>query len=196
MKWSWLKKSHGAAFWNDFVVQSLRCVQVFATPWTTACQASLSFTNSQSFLKLMSTELVMLSNHLIYCHPLLLLPSVFPSIRVFSTESAFSIRCPKYWSFSFSISPSDEYSWLISFRIDWLDPLAVQGTLKSLPQHYSSKASVLSTQPSLWSNSHIQTWPLEKPTLILKHDYWLYLTIRPLSYSLMFCIIKWITYSL
>ena len=137
------EKSHGAAFWNDFVVQSLSCVQVFATPWTTACQASLSFTNSQSFLKLMSIELVMLSNHLIYCHPLLLLPSIFPSIRVFSTESAFSIRWPKYWSFSFSISPSDEYSRLISFRIDWLDPLAVQGTLKSLPQHYSSKASVL-----------------------------------------------------
>ena len=104
------EKSHGAAFWNDFVVQSLSCVQVFATPWTTACQASLSFTNSQSFLKLMSIELVMLSNHLIYCHPLLLLPSIFPSIRVFSTESAFSIRWPKYWSSSFSISPSDEYS--------------------------------------------------------------------------------------
>ena len=137
------EKSHGAAFWNDFVVQSLSCVQVFATPWTTACQASLSFTNSQSFLKLMSIELVMLSNHLIYCHPLLLLPSIFPSIRVFSTESAFSIRWPKYWSSSFSISPSDEYSRLISFRIDWLDPLTVQGTLKSLPQHYSSKASVL-----------------------------------------------------
>ena len=166
------EKSHGAAFWNDFVVQSLSCVQVFATPWTTACQASLSFTNSQSFLKLMSIELVMLSNHLIYCHPLLLLPSIFPSIRVFSTESAFSIRWPKYWSSSFSISPSDEYSRLISFRIDWLDPLTVQGTLKSLPQHYSSKASVLQrsaffmvqlSYPNMTpgkTNTYIETWLL------------------------------------
>ena len=167
-----IEKSHGAAFWNDFVVQSLSCVQVFATPWTTACQASLSFTNSQSFLKLMSIELVMLSNHLIYCHPLLLLPSIFPSIRVFSTESAFSIRWPKYWSSSFSISPSDEYSRLISFRIDWLDPLTVQGTLKSLPQHYSSKASVLQrsaffmvqlSYPNMTpgkTNTYIETWLL------------------------------------
>ena len=112
-------KSQGAAFWNGFVVQSLSCVQVFATPSTTACQASLSFTNSQSFLILMSIELVMLSTHLIYCHPLLLLTSIFPSVRVFSSESALSIRWPKYWSFSFSTSLSNEYPGLMSFRIDW-----------------------------------------------------------------------------
>ena len=125
------------------VVQALSCVWLFATPWTTACQASQSFTNSQSLLKLMSIKLMMPSNHLILCHPLLLLPSIFPSIRVFSTESALYVRWPKYWSFSFSISPSNVYSGLISFRIDWLDLLAVQGTLKSLLQHCSSKASVL-----------------------------------------------------
>ena len=113
------------------------------TPWTAAHQASLSITNSQSLLKLMSIESVMPSNHLILCHPLLLPPSMFPSIRVFSNESLLRIRWPKYWSFSFSISPSHEYSGLISFRIDWLDLLAVQGTLKSLLQHHSSKASVL-----------------------------------------------------
>ena len=113
------------------------------TPRTTAHQASLSFIISQSLLKLMSIESVMPSNHLIFCHPLLLLPSIFPSIRVFSSESALCIRWPKYWSFSFSISPSDEYSGLISFRIDWFDLLAVQGTLKSLLQHHSSKASIL-----------------------------------------------------
>ena len=113
------------------------------TPWTVACQASLSITNSQTLLKLMSMESVMPSNHLILCHPLLLLPSIFPSIRVFSDESVLHIRWPKYWSFSFSISPSNEYSGLISFMIDWLDLLAVQGTLKSLLQHYSSKASIL-----------------------------------------------------
>ena len=113
------------------------------TPRTAAHQASLSFTNSQSLLKLMSIESVMPSNHLILCHLLLLLPSVFPSIKVFSTESAFHIRGPKYWSFSFSISPSSEYSELISFRTDWLDLLAVQGTLKSLLQHHNLKASVL-----------------------------------------------------
>ena len=113
------------------------------TPWTTAHQASLSFTNSCSLLTLMSIELVMPSNHLILCHPLLLLPSVFPSIRVFSSESVLCIRWPKYWNFSFSISPSNEYSGLISFRMNWLDLLAVQGTLKSLLQHHSSKASVL-----------------------------------------------------
>ena len=114
----------------------------FATPWTAACQASLSFTISQSFLRLMSIESVMPSNHLILCHPLLLPPSVFPSVRVCSNESVFCIRWPNYWSFSFSISPSNEYSGLISFRIDWLDLLAVQGTLKSLLQHHSSKASI------------------------------------------------------
>ena len=116
--------------------------QLFAIP-TAAHQASLSITNSQSLLKLMSIELVMPSNHLILCHPLLLLPSIFPSIRVFSNESVLCIRWPKYWSFSFSTSPSNEHSRLISFRIDWLDLLAVQGTLKSLLQHHSSKASVL-----------------------------------------------------
>ena len=113
------------------------------TPWTIACQASLSITNSQSLLKLMSFESVMPSNHLILFHPLLLPPSIFPSIRVFSNELALPIRWPKYWSFSFSIRPSNEYSALISLRIDWLDLLAVQGTLKSLLQHHSSKASIL-----------------------------------------------------
>ena len=114
-----------------------------ATPWTVARQASLSIANSWSLLKLMSIESVMPSNHLIFCHPLLLLPSFFPSIRVFSKESVLHIRWPKYWSFSFSISPFSEYSGLISFRMDWLDLLAVQGTLKSLLQHHSSKASIL-----------------------------------------------------
>ena len=113
------------------------------TPWTVARQASLSITNSRSLLKLMSTETVMPSNHLILCHPLLLLPSIFPSSRVFSNESVLCIRWPKYWSFSFSISPSNEYSGLISFRKDWLDLPAVQGILKSLLQHHSSKASIL-----------------------------------------------------
>ena len=113
-------------------VQSLSRVQLFATPWTIARQASLSIIDSWSLLKLPSSELVMPSNHLILCHPFLLLPSIFPSIRVFPNESALHIRWPKYWSFSFSISPSNEYSGLISFRIDWLDLLAVQGTLKSL----------------------------------------------------------------
>ena len=124
-------------------VQSLSRVQLFATPWTAACQASLSITNSRSLLKLMSIESVMPSNHFILCRPLLLLPSICPSIRVFSNESALCIRWPKYWSFSFSISPSNEYSGLISFRIDRFDLLAVQGTLKSLLQHHSSKASIL-----------------------------------------------------
>ena len=124
-------------------VQSLSRVQLFATPWTAAHQASLSITNSWSWLKLTSIESVMPSNHLILCHPLLLLPSVFPSIRVFSNESALRIRWPKYWSFSFNISPSNEHSGLISFRMDWLDLLVVQGTLKSLLQHHSSKASIL-----------------------------------------------------
>ena len=124
-------------------VHSLSSVRLFATPWTTAHQASLTITNSQSLLKLMSIESVMSSNHLILCCPLLLLPSIFPSIRVFSNESVLRIRWPKYWSFSFSISSSNEYSGLISFRKDWLDLLAVQGTLKSLLQHHTSKASIL-----------------------------------------------------
>ena len=113
------------------------------TPWTAACQVSLSITKSWSLLKLMSIELVMSFNHLIFCHPLLLLPSIFSSIRVFSNESVLHIRWPKYWSLNFSISPSNEYSRLISFRMVWLDLLAVQGTLKSLLQHHSSKASIL-----------------------------------------------------
>ena len=124
-------------------VQLLSRVRLFATPWTPAHQASLSVTNSQSPPKPVCIESVMPSNHLILYHPLLLLPSVFPSIRVFSNESALCIRWPKDWSFSFSISPSNEYSGLISFRLDWLDLLVVQGTLKSLLQHHSSKASIL-----------------------------------------------------
>ena len=123
-------------------VQSLSNVILFVTPWTAACQAALSITNSWSLLKLMSIESVMLSNHLILC-PLLLLHSFFPSIRVFSSESALRIRWPKYWSFSFNISPSNEHSGLISFRKDWLDLFAAQRTLKSLLQHHSSKASIL-----------------------------------------------------
>ena len=124
-------------------VQSLSHVHLFVIPWNAACQASLSITNSQNLLKLMSIESVMPSNHLILCHPLLLLPSIFPSITVFSNESDLCSRWPKYWSFSFSISPSKEHSGLISFRMDWLDLLAVQGTLKSLLQHHTSKASIL-----------------------------------------------------
>ena len=124
-------------------IQSLSHVQLFATPWTAACQPSLSITNSQSLFKLMCIESVMPFNHLILCCPLLLPPSLFPSIRVFSNESALHIRWPKYWSCSFSISPSNEYSGLLSFRMDLLDLLAVQGTLKSLLQHHSSKASIL-----------------------------------------------------
>ena len=119
------------------VVQLVSHVQLFATPWTATCQASLSFSISQSLLKLMSIECLLSSNHLILCHPLLLLPSIFPSISIFSNESALHIRWPKYWSFSFSISPSNEYSGLISFKIDWFGLLAVLGTLKSLLQHHS-----------------------------------------------------------
>ena len=125
------------------VVQSLSCVWLFATPWTAACQASLSITDSRSLLKLMSIESVIPSNHLILCHLLLLLPSIFLSFRVFSNESVLPIMWPKYWSFSFSVSFSNEYSGLISFRIDWLDLLAIQRTVKSLLQHHSSKASIL-----------------------------------------------------
>ena len=123
--------------------QSLRHVRLFATPWTAEHQASLSITNSQSLPKLMSIESVMPSNHLILCHPLILLPSIFPNIRVFSNESALCIRWPKYWNLSFNISPSNEHPGLISFRTDWLDLLAVQGTLKSLLQNHSSKTPIL-----------------------------------------------------
>ena len=124
-------------------VQSFSCVWLFATPWIAACQASLSITNSRSSPKLMSIESVMPSSHLILCHPLLFLPPFPPSIGVFSNESTLHMRWPKYWSFSFSISPSNEYPGLIFFRMDWLDLLAVQGTLKNLLQHHSSKASIL-----------------------------------------------------
>ena len=141
-------------------VQFSHSVQLFATPWTAARQASMSITNSQSLLKLISIESVMPSNHLILCCPLLP-PSKFPSIRVFSSESVLHIRCPKYWSFSFNISPSNEHPGLISFRIDWLDLLAVQGTLKSLLQHHSSKASTLQRSAFFYS-----------PILTSIHDYW------------------------
>ena len=137
-------------YWNDNIIsslQSLSHVQLFVTPWTTASQASLFITNSQSLLKLISIKSVMPSNHLILCRPLLLLPSIFPSIRFFSNESVLCIRWPKYWSFSFSISPSNEYSGLISFRMNWLDLLAVQEILRSLLQHHSSKASILRHSP-------------------------------------------------
>ena len=149
-------------------VQSLCRVRLFVTPRTTARQASLSISNSQSSPKPMSIELVMPSSHLILCHPLLLLPSIFPSIRVFSNESAFCIRWPKYWSFSFNISPSNEHPGLISFRIDWLALLAAQGILKSLLQHHSSKASILQcsaffivqlSHPSIvWDVFSLSTW--------------------------------------
>ena len=129
--------------YNICIVQLLSHVRLFVTPQTAVCQASLSITNSWSLLKLMSIESVMPSNHFFLCRPLLLLPSVFPSIRVFSNESVLPIRWPKYWSFSFSISPSSEYSRLISFRMDWLDLLAIEGTLKSLVQNHSSKPSIL-----------------------------------------------------
>ena len=144
-------------------VQSLNCVWFFVTPWITAHQASLSITNSQSSPKLMSIELVMPSSHLILCCPLLLLPPIPPSIRVFSNESTLLMRWPKYWSFSLSISPSNEHPGLVSFRMDCLDLLAAQGTLKSLLQRHSSKASILWHSVFLESNSHIHTWPLEKP---------------------------------
>ena len=138
-----MKGSSTSLFIKFSSVQSLSCVQLFATLRTAARQASLSITNSQSLLKWMSIESVTPSNHLIPCHLLLLLPSIFPSIGVFPSESVLHIRWPKDWSFSFSISPSNEYSGLVSFRMDWLDLLAVQGTLESLLQHHSSKASFL-----------------------------------------------------
>ena len=137
------------------------------TPWKAACQASLSITNSWSSLKLISIESVMPCNHLILCCPLLLPPSIFPSIRVFSNESALHIRWPKYWSFSLRISPSNEYSGLISFRMDWMDLLAVQVTLKSLLPHQGSKASILRISAFFIVPSHIHTWLVEKPKLWL-----------------------------
>ena len=143
---SWLQSPSAVIFRSD---QSFSRVQLFATPWIAARQAFLSITNCWSLLKLMSTESVMPSNRLILCHPFLLPPSIFPSIRVFSNESTLSIRWPKYWSFSYNISPSNEHPGLISFRMDWLDLLAVQGTLKSLLQHHSSKASILQCSASL-----------------------------------------------
>ena len=142
-------------------VQLLSPVQLFVTPWTTGRQISLSITNSWSLLKLMSIESVMPSNHLIFCRPLLLTPSIFPNIRVFSNGSVLHMKWPKYWSFSFSISSSNEYSGLIPFRIDWLDLLTVQGTLKSLLQHHSSKASILRCSALFYG-----------PTLTSIRDYW------------------------
>ena len=139
-------------------IQSLNCVRLFVTPWTAACKASLSVTNSQNLLKLTFIELVMPSNHLMLCHSLFLPPSIFPSIRVFSSESVLHIRWPKCWSFNFSISLSSEYSGLISFRIDSLDLLAIQGILKSLLQHKNINSLALSFPYS--------------PTLTSIHDYW------------------------
>ena len=146
--------------WGFVVVQSPRCSQLFSTPWTAAHQPSLSFTISQSVLKFMSIESEVPSNHLILCHPLLLLPSIFPNIRVFSSESVLCIRWPKYWSF-FSISPSNEYLGFISFRILWFALLAVQGTLKSLPQH-----------PHFKSISSLVLSLLYSPPFTFIHDYW------------------------
>ena len=162
--------SHGPDFTSISMeegssVQLLSHVQLFASPWIAACQASLSITSSQSLLKLMSIKSVMPSNHLILCHPLLLPPSVFPSIRVFSNESVLHIRWPKYWSFSFSISPSNEHSGLITSRMDWLDLLAVQGTLKSLPQHHSSKASILGRSAFFIVQLSHPYMTMEKPQL-------------------------------
>ena len=145
-------------------VKLLSRVWLFAIPWTAAHQVSLSITSFWSLLKLMSIESVMPSNHLILCRSLLLPPSIFPSIRVSSNQSVLHIRWLKYWSFSFGISPSNEYSGLISFRMDWLDLFAVQGTLKSLLKHHSSKASILQCSAFIKSNSHIHTWLLKKPS--------------------------------
>ena len=154
------------------VVFSCSVASDSVTPWTAAHQASLLSTVSLSLLKFMSIESVTLSNHLILCHYLLLLPSIFPSIRVFSNESALRIKCLKYWSFSFSISPSSEYSGLISFRVDWFDLFEIQGLSRVFSSTTVWKQQFFGVQPSLWSDSHIHTWLLEKPYL------WLY---RPLS---------------
>ena len=155
--------SQGLPKWQSSV-QWLSCVQLFGTPWIAACQVSLFITNSWSSLRLASIKSVMPSSHLILCRLLLLLPPNLPSIKVFSNESTFHMRWPKYWNFSFSIIPSKEIPGLISFRMDWLDVLAVQGTLKSLLQHHSSNTSILWHSAKLsQSNSHIRTWLLEKP---------------------------------
>ena len=164
-------------------VQLLCCVQLFATPWSAACQASLSITNSQNLLKLVSIESVISSNHLILCRPLLFPSSIFPSIRVFSNESFLCIRWPEYWLFSFSISPSNEYSELISFKINWFDLLAIQGTLKIFPNTTVQKYHFFSPQPSLWSNSHIHTWLLKEPQLWLLSAW----TFGPLSTEWYLC---------
>ena len=170
-------------------VQSLSRGRLFVTPWIAACQASLSITNSQSLLKLMPIESVMPSSHLILCHPLLLLPSMFPSIRVFPNESALHIRWPKYWSFSFSISPFNEHPGLVSFRMDWLDLLAVQGTLKSLLQHHSSKVSILLCSAFfLVQLSHPymttgKTIALTRQTFVVKGPTWTYFLICCLGWS-------------
>ena len=145
---------------NSSSVQLLNCVRLFATPCTAACQASLNITNSRSLLKLMSFESVMPSNHIILCHSLLLPPSIFLSNRVFSNESVLRIRWPKYWSFSFSISPSSEYWGLISFRIDWFDPLAVQGL------------SRVFSNTTVQKHQFLSSWLLYSPTLTSIHDYW------------------------
>ena len=156
------------ALWSStvhaVVVRLLSCVQLFVTPWTAAHQASLSITNSRSLLRLTSIESVMPSNRLILCRPLLLLPSIFPNFRVFSSELAFGIRWPKYCSFSFSISPSIEYSGLISFRIDWFDLLASKGLSRDFSNTTDPKHQFFGAQPSWYkSNFHIHRWPLEKP---------------------------------
>ena len=157
MEWSFLKKLKiELPSVQVSSVQLLSRVRLFATPWIAAHQASLSISNSRSLLKLISIKLVMTSNHLILCCPLLLPPSIFPQIRIFSSESILHIRWPKYCSFSFSISPSNEYSGLVSSRMDWLDLLSVQGTLNSLLQHHSSEHQFFSAQSSE-SNSHIHT---------------------------------------
>ena len=160
-----LSQHQGLFKWISSSFQSLSRVWLFRwhAPWTEACQASLSFTISWSLLKLMSIESMMPSNHLILCCPFHLLPSIFPSISIFSNDSVLRIRWPKYWSFSFSISPSNEHPELISFRMDWSDLLAVQGTLKSLLQHHSSKASILWCSAFFIVQLYIHTWLLEKP---------------------------------
>ena len=159
-------------------VQLLSHVRFFETPWTAAHQASLSITNSRSPQKPMCVKSVIPYNHLILCHPLLLLPSIFPRIRVFSSESARRIRWPKYWSFSFNISPSNEHPGLISFRVDWLDPLALQGTLTSLLQHHSSKASSLRCSV------------LYSPTLTSIHDYWTF--VGKVMSLILICCLVWL----